>query len=386
MKNSLLMLSLLTALGLGCGGGISDPCEGLSSGQACTWLGTPGSEGFNGDQHRLQTQINQAQDMIFLPDGTAWFTDFNNFLIRRIHPDGTVESMVGWTDPVFPGDGPLDGIPSEGAPGEEWQLNHPTNLLLSPDGSHIVIVAWHNHKILQIDPDDGYVNVVCGRGAGYRGDGGPAEDAIFKQLNDATYDDAGNLYILDQQNERIRRIDLAGIIDTFAGNGTMGDSGDGGPALDAQFNWAVGSNPNPSGGIVHHEGKLYVADTDNDRVRVIDIATGTIDAFAGTGVEGYAGDGGPALDAQINAPRDLEIGPEGDLYFVETDNSVVRAVDLETGIIRTVAGTGELGLDDEEGLLATETHLRRPFGLAFDAEGNMYVMDSLNNRVLKVIR
>lgn len=384
MKNSLLMLPLLAALG--CDGGIHDPCKGLTSGQACTWLGTPGSEGFNGDLHRLRTQVNQAQDMIFLADGTAWFTDFNNFLIRRIHPDGTVESMVGWTDPVFPGDGPLDGIPQEGAPGEDWQLNHPTNLLLAPDGEHITIVAWHNHKILEIDPDDGYVNVVCGRGAGFAGDGGPAAEAIFKQLNDATYDDAGNLYILDQQNERIRRIDGAGIIDTIAGTGAIGGNGDGGPAIDAEFSWAVGSNPNPSGGILHHEGKLYVSDTEADRVRVIDLATGMIDAFAGTGVEGYAGDGGPAIDAQLNAPRDLEIGPDGHLYFVETDNAVVRAVDLETGMIRTVAGTGELGLDDEEGLLATETRLRRPFGLAFDADGNMYIMDSLNNRVLKVIR
>ena len=382
IKTTMTMLACVALLACGSG----DPCDGLESGHACTWLGTPGSEGFNGDRHRRRTQINQAQDMIFLPDGTAWFTDFNNFLIRRIHPDGMVESMVGWTDPVFPGDGPLGGIPQEGAPGDEWQLNHPTNLLLAPDGEHITIVAWHNHKILEVDPTDGYVKVVCGAGAGYAGDGGPAELAIFKQLNDATYDDAGNLYIVDQQNQRIRRIDTAGIIDTIAGDGTMGGDGDGGPALDAQFSWAVGSNPNPSGGIVFHAGKLYVSDTEADRVRVIDLATGMIDAFAGTGEEGYAGDGAPARDALLNAPRDLEIGPDGDLYFVETDNSVVRAVDLETNVIRTVAGTGELGLDDEEGLLATEMRLRRPFGLAFDAEGNMYIMDSLNQRIVKVMR
>lgn len=382
-KPLLILLPLLVAFGCDT---INDPCKGLRSGEACTWLGTPGSEGYNGDRHRVRTQINQAQDMIFMPDGTAWFTDFNNFLIRRVLPNGRVESMVGWTDPVFPGDGPLGGIPQEGAPGEEWQLNHPTNLLLAPDGEHITIVAWHNHKILEIDPEDGFVNVVCGRGAGFAGDGGPASEAIFKQLNDATYDDAGNLYILDQQNQRIRRIDTAGMINTIAGTGEMGHEGDGGPALEAQFGWAVGSNPNPSGGILHHEGMLYISDTEADRVRVMDLTTGIIDGFAGSGVEGYAGDGGQAIDAQLNAPRDLEIGPDGHLYFVETDNSVVRAVDLETGIIRTVAGTGELGLDDEEGLLATEMRLRRPFGLAFDLEGNMYIMDSLNNRIVKVIR
>ncbi len=366
--------------------GDSDPCEGLESGHACTWLGTKGMEGFNGDNHRLDTQVNQVQDMIFLPDGTAWFTDFNNFLVRRVHlDDGMVESMIGWTDPIFPGDGPIDGITPAGAPGDEWQLNHPTNLLISPEG-RIVLVAWHNHKILDVDPQDGFVHVICGGGAGYAGDGGPAEGAKFKQLNDATYDEAGNLYIVDQQNERIRVIDTSDMINTFAGDGTIGDSGDGGPAVDAEFHWAVGSNPNPSGGIVYHEGKLYVSDTENDRVRVIDIAAGTVDALAGTGEEGYSGDGGPAVDAQLNAPRDLEIGPDGDLYIVETDNSVIRAVNLDTGIIRTAVGTGELGLDEEEGLLATETHLRRPFGIVFDPDGNLFVMDSLNNRIVKVAR
>lgn len=384
-------LTLIGAMlfgGLGCGGeeGTVDHCEDLPSGAACTWLGTKGVEGYNGDGHRLDIQVNLAQDLVFLPDGTAWFSDFNNYLLRRVHPDGTVESMVGWTDPIFPGDGPLGGVPAEGAPGAEWQLNHPTNLVLHPSNGSLILVAWHNHKILEIDPETGFVRVVCGGGAGFAGDGGPASQALFKQLNDGTFDDDGNFYIVDQQNQRIRRIDTSDTITTIAGTGTMGTSGDGGPAIEAEFSWAVGSNPNPSGGIVHHEGKLYVSDTEVDRIRVIDLATGIIDAFAGTGEEGFAGDGGPALEARLNAPRDLEIGPDGDLYFADTDNGAVRAVDLDTGDIRTVVGTGELGLDDEERLPATETHLRRPFGVAFDPDGNLYVLDSLNSRIVKVAR
>ncbi len=374
----------LIFLALAVGGCATDPCEDLPSGAACTWAGMPGDEGFNGDHHRQQTLLGQSQDMVFLPDGTAWLTDFNNFLIRRVHPDGQVESMVGWTNPIFPGDGPLGGIPNGGAEGGEWQLNHPTNLLVSPTGD-LTIVAWHNHKILTIDPDDGFVTVVCGAGAGFAGDGGPARNALFKQLNDASYDEVGNLYILDQQNQRIRRIDTAGNIDTVAGTGVRGGAGDGGPALEAEFSWAVGSNPNPSGGLLYHEGRLYVSDTEADRIRVIDLETGVIDAFAGTGVEGDSGDGGPAIEAQLNAPRDLEIGPDGDLYFAETDNGRVRAINLATGIIRTVVGTGELGLGEER-LPATETMLRRPFGIAFDAAGDLYVMDSLNSRILRVAR
>lgn len=364
---------------------IQDPCEGLEPGHACTWLGIKGEDGFNGDHHRVQTRVNQVQDLVFLPDGTAWFSDFNNYQLRRIHPDGQVETMVGWTDPVFPGDGPLDGIPAGGAPGEEWRLNHPTNLLVDADGN-IVLIAWHNHKVLSIDAETGFVTVKCGRGAGYAGDGGPAAQALFRQLNDGTFDDEGNLYILDQANQRIRKIDTSDTITTIAGTGMSGYAGDGGPALEAQFSWQGGSNPNPSGGIVHHDGKLYVADSEVDRIRVIDLAAGVIDTFAGTGEGGFAGDGGPAIDAQVNGPRDLEIGPDGHLYFADTDNGAVRAIDLETGIIRTVVGTGELGLDEQEGLPATETQLRRPFGVSFDAEGNLYVMDSLNSRIVKVAR
>ena len=366
----------------------SDPdrsCRELKPGHACTWVGSKAEDGFNGDGlHRRETLINQPQDLLFMPDGTAWFTDFNNFLIRRVLADGTIETMVGSTDPVFPGDGPFGGIAPGGADGSDWLLNHPTNLVLMPDGK-VLVVAWHNHKLLTVDPKTGYVTVVCGGGAGFAGDGKVVSPAtLFKQVNDATMDEAGNIYVVDQQNERIRKIDTDGIITTIAGDGTAGYSGDGGPALEAQFSWARGSNPNPSGGIVYHEGVLYISDTEADVIRAMDLADGTIAAFAGTGKGGDSGDDGPALTAQLNGPRDLEIGPDGDLYFADTDNGKVRAIDLEAGIIRTVVGTGVNGVEARDGLPATETQLRRPFGIAFDPEGDLYVMDTLNSRIVKV--
>jgi hypothetical protein len=121
-------------------------------------------------------------------------------------------------------------------------------------------------------------------------------------------------------------------------------------------------------------------------VRAIDLATGIITTVVGTGTAGYAGDGGPASAAQLAFPRDLEIGPEGDLYIADTDNSVIRAVNLTTNVIRTVAGTGELGMDAVDGLLATETKLARPFGIEFDKDGNLYICDTINSRILKVTR
>ena len=361
-------------------------CRGLEPGHACTWLGSRDGEGHNGDHHRRETLVFQPQDLLFMPDGTAWFSDFNNFLVRRVHADGQVETMVGSTNPIFPGDGPLGGLPPGGAPGSDWLLNHPTNLIEQPDGD-VLVVAWHNHKLLTVDAETGYVTVVCGGGAGFAGDGELAStSALFKQLSDATYDEAGNLYIVDQQNERIRVIDTTGIISTIAGDGDEGYAGDGGPALEAQFSWARGSNPNPSGGIVYHAGKLYISDTEADLIRVLDLSSGVIDRFAGTGEEGSAGDGGPALEAQLSGPRDLAIGPEGDLYFADTDNGKVRAISLESGEIRTVVGTGTLGIEEREGMLATEVQLRRPFGVSFDPEGNLYVMDTLNSRIVKVAR
>jgi serine/threonine-protein kinase len=210
--------------------------------------------------------------------------------------------------------------------------------------------------------------------------------ALFKQPKALELDGDGNAYILDQQNFRIRMIDAEGNISSIAGSGTAGDTGDGGPALEATLNFEAGSNPEPSGGLALHDGMLYIADTLSSRIRVVDLAAGTIDAFAGTGDPGFSGDGGPAADAQLNYPRDLEIGPDGHLYVADTDNSRIRAIDLETGEIRTVAGNGTLGLDDAEGVPATEMAFARPFAIEFDAEGNLYVSDTINSRIVRVAR
>ncbi len=385
----------LAALLFGCGDNLEGPqrkpCE-EQSGHACTWAGKAGVFGFNGDGlHRLDTELYWSMDMWFASNGTVWIIDWNNHLVRRIDDD-IVTSVVGWTDPIFPGDGmsgPGERMPA-GVLGTEVKLNHPTDFTETEDGK-ILVMAWHNHKLREIDPATNHVRIVAGAGAGFTGDGMTLADAaplgVFRQPKGLERAANGDLYILDQANLRIRKIEKAtGMISTIAGNGMQGGEGDGGPALSAQLNFETGSNPEPSGGLVIAGNKLYVADTLSNRIRVIDLDTNTIDNFAGTGTEGFSGDGGPAANAQLAHPRDLEIGPDGDLYVADTDNNRIRAISLTTGTIRTVAGTGVLGLDDTDGLLATETKLARPFAIEFSPAGDLYISDTINSRILKVTK
>jgi sugar lactone lactonase YvrE len=168
----------------------------------------------------------------------------------------------------------------------------------------------------------------------------------------------------------------------------QGFEGDRGPALAAKLNFEAGSNPEPSGGIAIKGNTVFVADTLSNRIRAIDLDTGMIDTIAGTGTEGFSGDGGPAIAAELAHPRDLEIGPDGDLYIADTDNNRIRAISLDTATsnIRTVAGSGVLGLDAEENLLATELKLARPFAIEFSPAGDLYISDTINSRIVKVTK
>lgn len=389
------MLARLTCALLGsallaaCGGDdvVESHCD--EPGQGCTWAGKPGEFGFTPDgKDKLDTKLYWTMDMSFAADGTVWFIDWNNHLVRRVLVDGTVQTMVGWTDPVFPGDGVSGGAErtAEGVPGGDVQLNHPTDLVQLPDGK-VLVMAWHNHKLRQVDPTTGKVRILGGAGAGFAGDGMPLDQVLFKQPKGLEIDAAGNLYILDQQNFRVRKVDaVTRMVSTVAGNGMQASSGDGGLATAASLNFEAGSNPEPSGGLAVTATTLYIADTLANKVRAVDFATGMITTVAGTGTEGGAGDGGAATAAQLAHPRDLEVGPEGDLYIADTDNNRIRAIDQTTGVIRTVAGSGTLGLEAHDDVPAGELMFTRPFGIEFDPAGNLYISDTINSRIVKVTR
>ena len=207
----------------------------------------------------------------------------------------------------------------------------------------------------------------------YSGDGGPATAAQIGSPASVATDTAGNIYLTDNTNMVIRKIDASGIISTIAGNGTAGFSGDGGAATSAEIN-------SPQGLCVDNAGNVYFADATNYRVRKID-ASGIITTVAGTGTFGYTGDGAAATHAALNGVADVAVGPTGNLYIAD-GNSAIRMVNT-SGIITTFAGSSVNGYSGDGGP-ATAAHLNAPTGIAVDAAGNVYVADNFNNVIRKI--
>jgi sugar lactone lactonase YvrE len=386
----------LTLLGL-VGGACSadDPCS--KSGTACVWAGT-GERGFNIENpnaNRLESKLYYPEDLTFGPDDRAYIVDWNNHRIRRVEKDDTLRVVVG-TD--YEGDGPPemeDRLPlcnPAGALGTTVAMNHMTDAKFGPDGK-LYIAAWHNNKIRVFDPATNMVTSLAGDGYGYAGDGAAACKAIFNQPKTVAIAPDGTIYTIDQRNVRIRSIGPgpSPTISTIAGLGTVGNLGDGGMAVDAQFGFEIGTTPRPSGALVLSGRLLYVADSLNNRIRRINLDTGIVDCIAGAQAQaGYSGDGGPALQATFNFPMDMELGPDGRLYIADRYNYAIRAIDLTTGIIETVAGTGTKcdvsSGSCGDGRPAREVQLNEAYGIAFDAPGNLYIADTHNNRILKVTR
>ncbi|PCC72704.1 NHL repeat-containing protein [Nannocystis exedens] len=387
MTRSQPLLSLLAvvALASACDSDGPPPCP-TTAGTICTWAGD-GEAGFNGDDEPLsEARFYWPADVTITRGGQFYILDYNNHQVRLLTEEGTLKTVMG-TD--FVGDGPFDlsDLTQPGSAGTDINLNHPTQMLEEAGGT-LLLVSWHNHKIRRYDPKTGKAYVICGRGAGYAGDGGRVDDpdARLNQPSGGVLDEDGNLYLLDQRNQRIRLLSADGsMLTTVAGSGEMGYDGDGGAPMAAKFHFPPGSNPPPAGTLaLDAEGRLYVADTLNHAIRRVDFAADTIETVAGTGEAGYGGDGGPGTAAKLNNPRDIEFGPDGRLYIADELNHRVRALDVESGVITTVAGNGRAEFSGDRGP-AVDAGLNRPTGVAFDADGTLYISDSHNHRVRTVV-
>lgn len=273
------------------------------------------------------------------------------------------------------------GYAGDGGPAVAARLNAPQALALVGDGS-LYVADMRNHRVRKVDPQ-GVISTVAGTGeAGYAGDGGPAVAAKLNLPVGVAVGFAGSLYVADSANHRVRRLGADGVISTVAGTGDLAYAGDGGPGTSAPVGF-------PTGLAFDHRGNLYIADLFNDRVRKLDLA-GTITTVAGTGIRGYSGDGTKASLAQINLgpgpPRSagqlLAVDAEGNLYIADTANNRVRRMSVG-GLITTLAGTGQAGYSGD-GAPASAARLNGPLGLAVDADGGLYVADTENNRIRKV--
>ena len=386
-----LILPALAAAAAGTLGGCDDgmapppPPPACESGVICTWAGN-GDPAFYGDGlDRREAMLYWPTDLSFAPDGRAYVLDWQNHRVRRVNQDGKFETVIGSGDV---GDGPDTGDERTppGVPGTDCALNHPTDVAFAPDGT-VLLAAWHNHKVRRLDPATGMIDIVAGKGPGFTGDGMQALGALMNQPKAVVFSHTtGAAYVADTRNFRVRRIDTTGVIDTVVGGAMAGFAGDGGPPLSALLAFQKpNDNPEPGGGLtIDAQDRLYIVDTENQRIRRVDFAANVIETVAGNGTAGFSGDGGPATDASLNYPRDAAIGGDGRLYIADTDNHRIRAVDLTSGTIITYAGNGEATFGGDGGL-PDMASLKRPWGIGFDPTGNLYIADTFNNRIRKVM-
>jgi PAS domain S-box-containing protein len=261
---------------------------------------------------------------------------------------------------------------AEGNPAIRTRLIGPTGVCLDANG-HLYIAEYWNHRVRKIDLD-GTITTVAGNGSpAYSGDGGPATRASLFRPHGVFIDSTACLYIADHQNNRIRRVDPDGIITTVAGNGIQGFSGDGGPAIHASLY-------HPATAFTTSRGELYIVDQANHRIRKVD-PEGTITTVVGNGSPGYSGDGGPATQAGLQLPRGACLDAEGRLYIADFLNHRVRRVDPD-GIITTVVGSGEPG-SSGDGESAIQARVWFPGSVLVDANSRLYIAERGNSHRIR---
>lgn len=286
--------------------------------------------------------------------------------LRKIAADGTITTLAGNGTEEYSGDG---------GPSTAAQLDAPWGLAADSHGN-IYIGDSGNHTVRKI-ASNGIISTVAGTAVrGSSGDRGIATHAQLNQPLGIAMDGAGNLFIAECLGARIRKVSVGGVISTVAGTGVPGYSGDGGPAVKAQLAC-------PHGVAADASGNVYIADTGNQRLRKVS-ADGLISTIAGNGLNGFAGDGGPALNAQLFAPTSLALDSAGNLYIADTGNNRIRRISLN-GTIDTVAGGGQVPLtSSNDGIPATAAVLGAPQGVAVDSAGNLYIGDTQGNHVRRV--
>ncbi|MFI4948374.1 MAG: hypothetical protein ACHQC9_06200 [Alphaproteobacteria bacterium] len=336
-----------------------------------TAVGT-GDKGFAGDGGPATAALlNGPFDVAFDGAGNLYFSDTFNCRIRRVDArSGVISTVAGNGEKGYSGD---DG------PATAAALNEPYGIAIDR-GGNIFLADRLNRRVRRIDAATGIITTLAGTGeAKYSGDDGPAARAGLAEPNGLAFDVAQrHLYITDVADNRVRLIDLvAGTIATFAGTGAAEHSGDGGRARDAGTFGARAVK-------VGADGTVYILERQGSSLRAVDPGTGIITTIAGTTARGYGGDGGPALAAVFDAPKEMAIDRDGSLLIVDTENHAIRRIDRLSAIVSHLAGGHQGG--DGDGGPATQAGLDRPHGAVVGPDGVVYIGDTNNHRIRKVTR
>lgn len=337
--------------------------------QTISTIAGTGASGFGGDGGpATAAQLDYPGGVAKDSAGNIYIADTDNRRIRKIAPNGTISTVAG--NGVSPA-----GTRGDGGLATDAQLNDPTGVAVDSSGN-IFIADPADHRIRKVSTD-GTISTVAGTGTpGFGGDGGPATAAQLWAPRDVAVDSAGHLFIADFSNHRVRRIDTDGSISTVAGDGTAGFNGDGIPAIAARLNY-------PNGVALDAAGNLFIADKENHRVRKVAMDGSTISTEAGSGTAGFGGDGGSASAALLNSPTGVALDNAGNLFVVDHLNERIRKINLSTGTIATVAGAGTCGFSGDGGP-ATEAEFCGSNGMDVDSRGNLYITDPANNRIRMV--
>ena len=340
----------------------------IATGPFMTTAAGTGQQGDSGDGGRAtEAALNQPFDVAIDNRGDWYITDTFNHRIRKVDRSSGIITTIA-------GDG-TKGFAGDGGPATTAKLNEPYGIV-ADDSCNVFFADRLNFRVRRIDGATGVITTVAGNGSkAYGGDGGPGIDAGLVEPNGVALSRDGKiLFIADVAGHRVRRLDLStALISTLAGTGHPMHDGDGGPAVAASIWGARAVDVGP-------DGAIYILEREGNRLRVIDPGTKIINTIAGTGSKGYSGDGGPAIAATFNGPKELDVDSAGNIWIVDTENHAIRRIDGLTHRVETVAGTGAKGGSGDSGP-ATEARLDRPHGVAVAADGSFYIGDTNNHRI-----